>query len=368
MKNEFKASRVLCLLGAVVVLFLSVSCGGGGGGGEEETNNGDGEPLGTYDFTLSFLDDYPIELTSNEGTTIELEGLVPDSHIAGTYDLDNDAITLDSGPMVKATTNLWGGLSGMEVRINLDTDIVSVDGGHPTAGAVSLDVTDPEEPEAAYMVTFTISSPGGATVVDLENHDTAQTAQYTWDEFEELLWSETADDWERQASFVNYVLTYYFYELKFVVRTLMLIEENDVELETQSVTVAGDAFPGTPPAGTARQGSLVLDCTFGDAGPSSNFSEVFEDFWSDEPGNELDSLYNGTVNFVGFVENSDEARDVITSIGFLPNGPEEPGGVFYDGEGLTIAETEGTSGTFAINGWYTITGRYDILFYEHENE
>ncbi len=314
---------------------LLVGCGGGGGS-DGVVDKGD--TLGTYDFNLSILEGYPLEIVSNEDTMISIEPVVEGGNISGIYDLDNDTITLDPGPRIKATTNLWGEPTET-MWMNFNTDIVSVDGDHPTDG----------------------------TVVDLENTDETQV-QYSWEEFEELFWNDdyNYETWERQASCAYYVINFMFYQVRFVKDALLLIEENDTVLPAQSVTIDGDTFTGTPPNGWDETGSLVLSCTSGDAGPGSDFREVFNDFWMNDEDDSIDTLYDGTVNFVGFLEDSDDARDVITAIGFVPNSEEDPGGVFFDEPGLTVYETEETSpGVFSDETpSYTITGRYSIMFFE----
>lgn len=253
------------------------------------------------------------------------------------------------------------------LRINLDTDIVSADGNHPTAGTVTVHVGD--DP-IDYSVTFTITSTVAGTMVDIVKNDAIQeTASYPWDEFEALLWPDAeghvAADWERQASFGYYIINFYFYQVNFVADAITLIEENDTVLPAQSVPINGDTFPGAPPDGHGATGTLVLSCTAGNAGPGSDFREDFTDFWMDDPSDDMDNLYDGSVDFVGFLESIDDSRDVITSIGFVPNSAEDPGGVFYDGDGLTVYETkEAPDNVFEETAWYSITGRYSIMFFE----
>jgi hypothetical protein len=70
------------------------------------------------------------------------------------------------------------------------------------------------------------------------------------------------------------------------------------------------------------------------------------------------------VRLVGFLENSTQ-DDVLTSIGFVPEG-NAPGGVFFD-EGLTIYDTgENPAGVFTIDdsATWTITGGYSFMFYQ----
>lgn len=86
---------------------LLVGCGGGGGGGGgDDVKSEGGDTLGTYDFNLSFLDGYPLEINSNSETNITMEPYAEGFNITGSYNLDTDTITLDGGPRVKVTTNI----------------------------------------------------------------------------------------------------------------------------------------------------------------------------------------------------------------------------------------------------------------------
>ena len=190
MGKEFSASRVLSVLVGVLFFLFSASCGGGGGDDEEDI-----QTLDSYDFNLSFLDDDPMVVASGEGSWIRMEGRTDDSQILGSFDVDENAITLDEDYGLKATTNIFG--AALATLINLDTDIVSVDGDHPTAGAVSLAVEDPDTSEILYTVTFTISTDGSGTTVGLEyfiDDIPQETAEYDWNTFEELFWNGEADE------------------------------------------------------------------------------------------------------------------------------------------------------------------------------
>ena len=360
MRKEFSASRVLSLFVGVLFFLLSASCGGGGGDDEEDI-----QTLDSYDFNLSFLDDDPVVVASESGSWIRMEGRGEDSQILGSYDVDGNTITLDEDYGVKASTNIFGFVRA--TLINLDTDIVSVDGDYPRAGAVSLAVEDPDTSEILYTVTLTISTVGSDTTVSLEyfiDSNLQGTADYDWNTFEGLFWNGAADEWQRQASYAWYVLNFHLYQVKFVVETLTLIGEHDTELQSGSVTVNGDRYP--PVTGTV--GTMVLRCTSGNGGPGSDFSQTFTEYWENDPDDELDSLMDGIINYRGFLETVDEARQVITAIGFWPGGTEDPGGVFFGEEGLTVSETDETSlGTFEETTSYNISGSYAIMFYEHDN-
>ena len=329
------------------------SCGGGGGGGGGGDGGGDGggQTLNEYAFSLGFLTDDPLRLSAAVGSATLEELAGP---IAGAYTLDTETISLNGGPMVKVTTDLWNAPLGI-LSINVDEPIESIEGDNPTQGKITVGVgINP----FAYTFSVTITPTG----VRLEREGFV-SVEYTWDEFDELLGSG-APDWQQQASFASSIIGFYFNQVKFVINAITLIEENDTALSKGNVTINGDTFLGTPPAGHDAQGTLTLSCTNGNVGPGGDFSEVFNDYLVDDPSDDIDQLYDGSVRLDGFVENSDEARDIITSIGFpvVLFGSED-----HPEEGLTIYETEETSpGVFSINDadTLTITGGYSIQFSE----
>jgi hypothetical protein len=356
MKTEFKHTR-LALIIPFFFLFLSTSCGGGGGGGggggDDGGGDGGGQTLNEYNFQLDILADNPLRLSAAMGSAT-LEALA--GPITGTYTLDSETISLNGGPMMKITTDLWDAPLGT-LTINVNTPIESSGGDNPSKGEIGIAVGDSPYD---YFIAVTITD----TWVNLSLNG-GEPVPYTWDEFDELIGSDKPD-WQKQASFASNIVGFIFSQLNFDIKAITLIEENDTELSKRSVTINGDTFTGTPPAGHDAKGTLILSSTDGNVGPGSDFSEVFNDYWVNDPSDDIDQLYDGSVRFVGFLEDSDDARDVITAIGFVPNGADDPGGVFFDGEGLTIYETEETSGVFSIDeaATLTITGGYSIMFYE----
>jgi hypothetical protein len=365
------ASKHVRLVLVPLVFFLCTfvaSCGGGGGGGGgggDGGGDGGGETLGVYDFGLSLLADHPLTLSAildSQPVTATLEKIFEGETFNGTYDIDSEIITMGSKGSIfvkVTTTGMWNPpLNLLTIVIDQEPVVMPV-GESPTQGKIRVGVGI--SPNFTYTFTVTIT----ATGVLLEREGFVPV-EYTWDEFDELLGS-AAPDWQQQASFASIIIGFIFDQLTFDINTITQIEENDTTLSKGNVTINGDTFPGTPPAGHDAKGTLVLSSTDGNVGPGGDFSEVFHDYWVDDPLDDIDQLYDGSVNFVGFLRNSDDARDVITAIGFIPNGPDDPGGVFFDEDGLTIYETEETSpGVFSIDDAATliITGGYSIQFFE----
>jgi hypothetical protein len=353
-KTLFKHQRVLFMILSLSVLILASSCGGGGGGGgdgDDGGGDGGGQPLSVYSFQLNLLADKPLTLSTtldSQPITATLEKIFEGGTFNGTYALDNGTIIMSTGA-VKVTTNIWA----QPLSIGVTVPIRSIEGGNPDQGGIQITT-------GSDHITVTITSSG----VNISLNG-GSTEAFTWDEFSSLFSSDTSDTWEKQASFASSIINFIFNQLNFDINTITLIEENDTVLQKRSVLI-DSTFTGTPPAGHAVKGTLTLSCPDGNAGPGGDFSEVFNNYWVNDPSDDIDQLYDGSVSFVGFLEDSDEIRDVITSIGFVPNSAEDPGGVFFDGEGLTIYETQETSGIFSIDdaATITITGGYSIMFYE----
>jgi hypothetical protein len=350
---------------ALCLCILTTSCGGGGGGGggDDGGGGGGGQTLSEYGFGLNLLTDRPLTISTvldSQPVTATLENVGGGSSFNGTYSIDSETITMGTSFVKVTTTGMWDApLNILTIAMNDENPVVMSAGEGPTQGKITVGVG--ESPAYEYSFTITITPAG----IVLDRGSTSEPM--TWDELEALLLSDTAATWEKQASFASSIIGFIFNQLNFDINAITLIEENDTVLSKKSVTINGDTFPGTPPAGHIAQGTLILSSTDGNVGPGGDFSEVFNNYWVNDTSDDVDQLYEGSVSFVGFLRNADDARDVITAIGFIPNGTEDPGGVFFDGAGLTIYETQETSpGVFSIDdaATITITGGYSILFFE----
>ena len=132
-----------------IALFLSlflVSCGGGGGGGKDNTggNGGTGEStnqtLPAYDFVLSLWADNPLEIGSNMGSrtvTARLEPLAGAGPISGSYNMNTESISLNGGPILKISTDIWAGNEGI-LSINVNAPIVSSGPDNPVQAEIGI--------------------------------------------------------------------------------------------------------------------------------------------------------------------------------------------------------------------------------------
>jgi hypothetical protein len=346
MKTESIHSRLPFIVLAAFMWLLAASCSSGGGGGGDDDGGGGGQTLSEYDFAFSLLSEAPLTLDSSLGTAT-LEAIGGGASFGGVYSLEEDTVTMNFG-WVKITTTLWDD----PLSIGVNDPIVSMEGENPDQGSMTIS-------SGEGLITVSIASSAGVNI----SLNGGASVYFTWDQFDELLGSG-APDWQQQASFAATMIGFVFSQLDFVVGAITLIAENDSILSSSSVIIDGATFPGTPPAGISAEGTLTLSNTEGEVGPGGSFSEVFDDFWVNDSMDDIDTLFEGRVDLVGYLEDVDE-NGITTAIGFIPD-PGDPGGVFFD-DGLTIYETEeNPAGVFTIDDTsaITITGRYSIMFYE----
>ena len=352
--------RILFILSISLCLSLVlVSCGGGGGGNDKNNGDDGSQTLPTYDFNLSLSADNPLvigsKLESNAATT-KLEALtVP---ISGSYNMDTGFITLNGGPLLKVTTDILEGDDEI-FYINVNKPIVTSGTDIPINSEIGIAAG--VSPNITY-ITLTAS----ADSVNISQ--AVGSVDLTWDMFENLLGTD-APTWQQQAALAYFIVKFIISQVDFSINTISLIEKNDSTLQkNKSMVTQGDSFAGSPPHGHAAQGTRLLewiDRSGGDLGPGDSFSLTFSDFWTNDTTDDISTSYQGKVSFVGFLKNSDQSKDVITSIGFVPN-LGEPGGVFFD-DGFTIYEVqENPSDIFTIDDAATITlkGGYSIMFVE----
>jgi hypothetical protein len=233
-------------LSALFFCLVLAACGGGGGGGDGGGSGGEGtgggETLDSYAYNFSLPVDNPLQISSSEGsiTLGAMDGVGP---ISGSYTLDTETITLNGGPMMKVTTDLFQG-SAAVFWVNVDTPVEASGGNSPYQGVITVHVGAP----TAYSVTVTISAAGfhlvreGYAAVDL-----------TFDQFDAVVGS-SAPEWQQAASLACAAVGVVFSQLTFDIEAIRLIEEHDSTLAKESVVVNGDTFPGTPPPGSRRHG------------------------------------------------------------------------------------------------------------------
>ncbi len=223
--------------------------------------------------------------------TAKLEALA--GPISGSYNMDTESITLNGGPLLKVTTDIWGGNDGI-LYINVNAPIVTSDSGNPVQA--QLGIAAGVNPDITY-ITLTAS----ADSVNISQ--AGGSKDLTWDMFENLL-NTDAPTWQQQAALAYSIVNFIISQVDFSINTISLIEKNDSALQkNKSMITQGESFAGSPPGGHAAQGTQLLewiDRTGGELGPGDSFSLTFSDFWTNDATDTISTIYNGKVSFVGF--------------------------------------------------------------------
>ncbi len=352
MKNRFSLFNSLSVFLSMVLLLVSLSCSSSGDGDDDGGDDGGGDVLSEYNFTmLTGVDqaDAPSALQIDASLGDEDVRATFSGEIVGTFNLDENSITLHEGVLVRVITDgLWPEQLGV-LSIYLNSPITSVDGDEPDQAVLIVGIGD----GPLYSITITATSGG----VSLQYNDGTPVTYDDWDDFEDLFGS-TAPDWQQQASFAYSMMEFILFHVEFFLETLTAIEE-----DAFGTTTSGTLPAGVLPAGFTNPGKMILtDNNGGEPLPGEAFTLEFQHFWDDEDLDDIDPLYDGTVRFVNFWRITND--DILTGIGFAPyNGS---GGVFFDD--LANYEIEETSpGSYSMDEVYsTISGGYTILLSEPE--
>ncbi len=352
------------LASAITVLGLALLIGSGGGGGGGDDNSGSlpggggviDDPvtiLPTYNMILA---DLPGEnpLTANVGGAYSVALDFDDDLFFTTINLDvsaDNSVTLLSYEAQRLSGfNLVVSSDGTTpldatLSVTVDADIAANVDEAPTSGALSV-----LTPEGVVGVNIN----GGDVVMTLNG---AAAVSYTWSQFEDLLEEETAPVWQRQASLAANALGL-VYEL------FVLIAERLDELEAVTLnnpTVAScDMFTGTPPLGVMAQGETGITWLgSGQLSDDDDFLWEFTDCWLDDPLDDTDSLFDGSIDLQDYTETVDTNTNTLFEIGF-GSISGRPGGIIFD---LEVSETEEANGAFTIapEDVFTLTGGFAMI-------
>jgi len=359
--DSTKRWRMLLLVPVAVLAVLSIVAtggGGGDGGGGDVGDGGNGGGGGSGDIPPTILSTYNFEIGSQladinleaAGGSFQVE-IDFGNTLLGSVNLDVSAsdevaflsYVTDAGSTLSFTVS--GTQTELDGAFTVDvTAPVNVDfaADNPTSGAFNVVA-------AGETVTVTVISTG----VELSLNGGAAVS-YAWQDYDDLLDSDTAATWERRASLAGGAFGFVF-DLVFAVAETL----GDLELATAGpVTASCDMFTGTPPAGVLPQGTSVLTWLGPGAElmPGAGFDWQFTDCW------DADSfeLANGLVQFSNYVQVID-ASNTLTRIGFAPDSSVNGGISFFD---WTVSFTDLNQGVFTINpaDELTVNGGFSVVF------
>jgi hypothetical protein len=374
-KDMNNHNRFLSITGiAAAFIFGILTVLGSGGGGDDEGGGG-GISVGllpTYNYNINTTAAYDSAGQPSNGITVSVSSIAAnvriDPHpVTGTFSCDpaTDMCALNT--------------------INTSTLIDLFDASSPDPIVGNLSITIPEQviigvSGLPVIGTIRITQVPGGDFIELEMATCASGAGvnisfnglpvspiscFSWQQFEQLF--DTSEDPVLIAAVFGFqVIDFLFEQVNFVTEVFGFISDEAVALqENGTISETCDAFSLVslvPPTNVADQGMRSLSWTDvntdGNVGPGDSFLGSLEDCWISP-----DQLLNGLADFTGYVENIDQNRGVITTIGFTSVTPPNPGGVFFNG--FSIAETEVLSPPNAeITNVIGVEGGFSILFTE----
>ena len=358
-------SRTTAWIGVIAAVLGLSGCklfgGGGGDGGDVATEP---QVLPLYDVNLFSPVSRPLTIDYTQVVDLvtlhhELQITHPAADLpglSGTYETGTGDFTVwpdsalnfnDVGPdplfgsFAVVTTALW-----------------TVPAGEPpTAGA--LEVT-----QGTAVTTLIVNATGVTLAYDSNGDGTPEAgpADFTWTQFEDLADNLAAPTWQRLASF-GYSASIDFL-LKQIGTTVAVLQDINDSLKTTNPRVSPcDAFSATgliapSPLPDQGQRSFSWTDTSGDGGvgPGDDFAMQFSDCWQNDFTDNIDSVTDGLVQFLGFTEVV--ANNTITRVGF--EGADA--GVTYTDLALSETETVVGNQTPLLRPIGTLNGSFTLVF------
>jgi hypothetical protein len=242
------------------------------------------------------------------------------------------------------------------------------DSDRPVAGGVRIEPLS-DDPDILVAVTDCNGKQVQVTIDET-------ISCYTWNEFEDLMDdTEAITRQQLQAALGWSAVAFTLEQAEYSLQIFPLIDEDNLPNPGTAYYEACDAWSDWPDtAPPVNPGSILLtwydDLADGEIGPSDSFQLEFNHCWKDAEDDDIDSLSNGIINFVGYVEEVENG--IITRIGFETPavGSGKIAGVAYgDGDNLeilplVISETIEVDGQILVDNTLTLSGRYLIVFSE----
>ncbi|MBT8442974.1 MAG: hypothetical protein KJO76_11350, partial [Gammaproteobacteria bacterium] len=287
--------RMLLMIPVAVMAVLSiVATGGSSGDGGDIPDPPDIPPViqPSYNFELGSLQGPTIPLTATVGSigtvTVDLGNTLLGTinlNVSATNEVTLVSYTTDVGSTmnITAVSEIDPALSG-SVTLNVTKAINANVFDPPNSGAFEIEL-----PDALGTITVSITSTG----VELSLNG-GPIIPYTWDEFTDLLESESAQEWERVASLVGGTLEFVY---EFFIQAADVLDDLEFIAETGSAEAACDMFTLPGPEGVLPEGmeSITWLGAGGDI-DGSIFDWQFTDCWFEEG----EELYRGLIQLVNY--------------------------------------------------------------------
>ena len=385
MLQDHKSKNIFIrYLGLITVLIFGVISILGTGGGDGEGNGGiSAGLLPTYNFNIGRGIDTSGDASNGITVNVPTNGStaflrLDPNPLVGTFQCDTNSeecglATIDSETFLDVFDQTAILIVG-NLRIQILNQVIIGVSGLPVIGRIQIEsVAAPDGLGEGFIIVEMATCTGGAGVNIYDN--TVLLGCYTWNDFDQLFDNST-NPAEQLAAFGFQVIEFLFEQVDFVTEVLGLIDENAADLQQAgSIEEVCDAFSDagltvptniigrTVPDQGIRSLAWVDSNSDSILGPSDGFVGTLNECWFNDPTDDVDEILNGVGNFLGYVENVDQNREVITALGFTSVTPPTPGGVFYTD--FTISETEETTpGTAEITNVIGLEGGISIMFTE----
>lgn len=227
-------------------------------------------------------------------------------YLTGTYDTSTLDYVLNSSP----NPAIWVDTSGAGAPFgNLEITITQAfhwrEGNEPSSGALKVTSRD-----ATFVGTILLSvtaspAPGVNIGWDSDNNGTPDATQfYTWDQFD-MLWDDNAQVlWHRIASFTYSMRNFIYNQAGMALEAFTEIEDNFSAIETNGagVPLTDTCSPNPPDASWANSLSVTWqdNDTSGTISNEDSFTFALDNCWYDDPANNIDTVLNGTMNFLHY--------------------------------------------------------------------
>jgi hypothetical protein len=322
------------LLSAIAIAVLVAACGGGdddGGGGGTIITDDQAPPMPTtVSFNVGTKDAARLAISADS-----IGFSYPQLAFAGTWNRTANTWTLRGSTEVDSGPQLFGSFSARAVEpLQFFADDT------PAAGTMEFvaPLGNSFIPAGATMQVKVGANVVVTNMVNLIDHT------YDWDTFLSMWIDATQHPTERLASFGTTTAGLVADRGKMVLDLMATINANDLRISATGGYVT--ACSPRPGAATGTR-TIALANQDGQLNPGDTIIVTYRDCWIDDPTDDIDLLWNGTITMSGYVENKSPFSTGFEEIRF---------------NGLAEYETITSAGTVTVEPLALVTNGTMTLF------
>ena len=227
-------------------------------------------------------------------------------NLTGTYDVDTLDYVLDASydPAIWVDTSGPGAPFG-NLQVSITQPFFWNDGNEPTSGAFMITSRDNTFTGNIDMTVTASPSPGVNISWDSNNDGTPEEFQFlSWADFE-MLWDNVSMPlWQRVASFTYSMRSFIYNQANLSLEGFTEIEDNFSKIETAGpgVSITDTCSANPPDASWANTLSITWhdNDASGTISNEDSFTFVLDNCWFDDPSDNIDTVLNGTMNFLHY--------------------------------------------------------------------